>query len=113
LFEECADVRRQLRVVGATLCPACPAGCAPRQYAGQDERIRQYVQAVRIIEHFEPHYSPEEIVPRARSRLGENHYRLLANNCEHFCNWCLSGVSHSPQVERRLPLRLFGALFHA
>lgn len=45
-------------------------------------------------------YSPEEIVARARSRLGENHYRLATNNCEHFCEWCLSGESRSEQVER-------------
>jgi Lecithin retinol acyltransferase len=48
-------------------------------------------------------------------RLGESDYRLLTNNCEHFCNWCLSGVSRSAQVEGRvqLPLRILGALFHA
>ncbi|HME40459.1 MAG TPA: lecithin retinol acyltransferase family protein [Steroidobacteraceae bacterium] len=71
--------------------------------------------SVRIVEHAEPQYSPEEIVRRARSRLGENEYRLLNNNCEHFCNWCLSGVSRSAQVERRLrsPIRMLGALFHA
>lgn len=69
---------------------------------------------VRIIDHLESQYSPEEIVWRARSRLGENDYRLLTNNCEHFCNWCLSGISRSAQVERRLqlPFRLLGALFH-
>jgi len=52
---------------------------------------------------------------RARSRLGENDYRLLTNNCEHFYNWCLSGVSRSAQVERRLqlPVRRFRARFHA
>jgi len=70
---------------------------------------------VRIIDHRESRYSPEEIVRRARSRLGESDYRLLTNNCEHFCNWCVSGVSRSAQVEGRLqlPLRILGALFHA
>lgn len=68
-----------------------------------------------IVEHDESPYSPEEIVWRARSRLGENEYRLLTNNCEHFCNWCLNGISHSAQVQRRLhlPYRVLGALFHA
>ncbi|ODV41079.1 NC domain protein [Cupriavidus sp. UYMMa02A] len=41
----------------------------------------------------------QEAVARARSRLGENRYRLLSNNCEHFCTWCLSGESRSEQVE--------------
>jgi hypothetical protein len=69
---------------------------------------------VQIADHGRPAYSPEEIVRRARSRIGENDYRLLTNNCEHFCNWCLCGVSRSTQVERRwqLPFRVLGALFH-
>jgi len=68
---------------------------------------------VRIVEHLKSAYSPEEIVRRAQSRLGENDYRLLTNNCEHFCNWCLSGVSHSDQVQRplQLPFRVLNDLF--
>jgi hypothetical protein len=27
------------------------------------------------------------VVERARSRRGEHSYRLLTNNCEHFCAW--------------------------
>jgi hypothetical protein len=41
----------------------------------------------------------EEIVRRARSRVGEDCYRLLTNNCEHFCEWCLRGEPRSYQVE--------------
>lgn len=36
------------------------------------------------------------------ARLGEDDYRLLTNNCEHFCIWCLSGESRSEQVEALL-----------
>lgn len=43
-------------------------------------------------------YVGDEAVCRARSRLGENRYRLLTNNCEHFCAWCLLGESRSEQV---------------
>jgi hypothetical protein len=70
---------------------------------------------IRIVEHTAPAYSPEEIVRRARSRLGENDYRLLTNNCEHFCNWCVNGISRSAQVRQplRLPLRALAAVFHA
>ncbi|MDW3681116.1 lecithin retinol acyltransferase family protein [Cupriavidus sp. CV2] len=55
----------------------------------------------------------EEAVSRARSRLGENRYRLLTNNCEHFCAWCLYGESRSEQVQGYLEhpwraLRLLG-----
>lgn len=41
-----------------------------------------------------------EVVRRARSRLGERGYDLLANNCEHFCTWCCFGAGRSRQVER-------------
>lgn len=44
-------------------------------------------------------YPGSEIVRRARARLGEDDYRLLTNNCEHFCTWCLTGESRSEQVE--------------
>src|ERR1700760_1676981 len=54
---------------------------------------------VRVIDHRESTYAPEEIVRRARSRLGESQYHVLRNNCEHFCNWCISGRSCSKQVE--------------
>lgn len=47
-------------------------------------------------------YSGEDVVERARSRLGEDQYRLATNNCEHFCAWCLSGESRSEQIERWL-----------
>lgn len=47
-----------------------------------------------------PRFAPAEIVARARGRLGEDRYRLTSNNCEHFCEWCLSGESRSEQVER-------------
>ena len=43
-------------------------------------------------------FEREEVVRRALSRVGENQYRLLTNNCEHFCNWCLYGESRSDQV---------------
>lgn len=32
-------------------------------------------------------------------RLGEHRYRLLTNNCEHFCEWCVNGAHRSYQVE--------------
>lgn len=49
-----------------------------------------------------PALEAQDIVNRARSRLGENRYRLLTNNCEHFSEWSRFGTSRSPQVERLL-----------
>jgi hypothetical protein len=55
---------------------------------------------VRIVEHPERSYSAQEIIDRARSRVGEREYRVLDNNCEHFCNWCVTGLSSSLQAQR-------------
>jgi len=58
----------------------------------------------------------DQVVSRARSRLGENRYRIFTNNCEHFCEWCLRGESRSLQVEllrarwRALLARVTGAI---
>jgi hypothetical protein len=49
-----------------------------------------------------PRFDREDVVLRARSRLGENRYHIIRNNCEHFCEWCLSGVSRSRQLESLL-----------
>ena len=53
-------------------------------------------------------FDPVEVIRRARSRLGENHYRVFSNNCEHFSEWCLHGEHRSYQVEalRTLPGRI-------
>ena len=52
-----------------------------------------------------------EVIRRARSRVGEDRYRLLTNNCEHFCEWCLYGEHRSYQVEEWLarPVRALHA----
>jgi hypothetical protein len=47
-----------------------------------------------------PALNAQEVIRRARSRVGENRYRILRNNCEHFCEWCLRGEARSYQVER-------------
>jgi len=42
---------------------------------------------------------PEESIRRAYSRLGENTYNLVLNNCEHFAIWCKIGEHRSLQVD--------------
>jgi len=44
-------------------------------------------------------YTGEEATCRAYSRLGEDRYHLVSNNCEHFCAWCLYGESRSEQID--------------
>lgn len=64
-------------------------------------------QAVRVLACAAA-FDPCEIVRRARSRLGENSYRVVTNNCEHFCEWCVRGESRSYQIEALLswPVRV-------
>lgn len=47
-------------------------------------------------------YQGADVVARARSRLGEDHYRITSNNCEHFCEWCVHGEPRSRQVDNLL-----------
>ena len=39
---------------------------------------------------------------RAMSRIGEQDYNLLFNNCEHFATWCKTGRHRSSQVDSAL-----------
>jgi len=61
----------------------------------------------------QPAFSSDEIVVRACSRIGEAQYKILSNNCEHFCNWCVNGTSYSAQVIEYIhcPLRVLRQIF--
>ena len=61
--------------------------------------------------HARSNFECQEVMQRARSRIGEDCYQLLTNNCEHFCEWCLHGEHRSYQVEALLVrLRLLFAM---
>ena len=49
--------------------------------------------------HHQPAFNPQEVLRRAKSRLGENAYDVFSNNCEHFCNWCIEGSHQSHQID--------------
>jgi hypothetical protein len=53
---------------------------------------------VAVVAHPCAVHTGPEAVARARSRIGEDRYRLLTNNCEHFCTWCVDGKARSEQV---------------
>ena len=59
---------------------------------------------VRLLERAPAAFDPREIVRRARSRIGEDNYRLFTNNCEHFSEWCVRGVGRSYQVDAVMAL---------
>lgn len=53
-------------------------------------------------------YSPEESVARAYSRLGEDWYNVLLNNCEQFVAWCITGWHSSEQVNNTVAVGVTG-----
>jgi NC domain. len=53
-----------------------------------------------VKERANPAFTGDAAVERARTRLGEDRYRVWSNNCEHFVEWCLSGTPRSAQVEQ-------------
>lgn len=92
------------------------AGLARGQFRGRIEEVSlaQFAYGRRVWRRSSdvPAFVPQAVIRRARSRVGENRYRILANNCEHFCEWCLRGESRSYQVERFLfSLRALGRMF--
>lgn len=57
-------------------------------------------KTIEVIEYNHQYFSSNEIVARAKSRLAENSYNLIFNNCEHFACWCVTGKSISQQVKK-------------
>lgn len=51
-----------------------------------------------FVKRYTTSYMPDVVIARAESRLGEQQYNLLTNNCEHFANWCKTGRSESLQL---------------
>ncbi|AXF25358.1 RND transporter [Burkholderia pyrrocinia] len=73
----------------------CPVECISLRRFAANKGIRVQPEPDAV-------YTGTAVVERARSRLGEDRYRLLTNNCEHFCTWCVQGVGRSEQVRRGL-----------
>jgi hypothetical protein len=85
--------------------------------------LTQFSQRYPIWVRFEESrwFDRDEVVRRARSRLGEDNYHPLTNNCEHFCEWCVRGQQRSYQVDEllsrpgralRLTIRLVARLLY-
>lgn len=57
-------------------------------------------QPVQVRQHPGRRYSAEQVMARARSRLGEDDYSLWLRNCEHFATWCCTGEETSEQIRK-------------
>mgnify|MGYP003321353760 FL=1 len=58
-------------------------------------------QPITVIEH-DGASATGVTLRRAMSRIGEQNYNLLFNNCEHFATWCKTGRHRSGQIESAL-----------
>ena len=58
-------------------------------------------QPITVIEH-DAASATGVTLRRAMSRIGEQNYNLLFNNCEHFATWCKTGRHRSGQIESAL-----------
>ncbi len=72
--------------------PGALVQVAGRRFQGLLDRLRGIALA-------ELDFSPDAVVARARSRLGESRFDLATNNCEHFAAWCKTGLSSSSQID--------------
>ena len=65
--------------------------CSWTEFAGSDTvHVRAYKNRLPV----------EQIVENAESRLGDEGYHLVTNNCEHFAAWSSTGSATSSQVRR-------------
>lgn len=54
--------------------------------------------------------SPDIVIERAKSKVGESRYNLLTNNCEHFTRYCIEGEPRSRQVKQAAVIATVAAL---
>ncbi len=59
---------------------------------------------IQVREHRRRPFNRSEVCVRALSRLGEDRYNLVTNNCEHFATWCVTGRARSRQIRRGVQL---------
>lgn len=72
------------------------------KFTSLEEFLKGGVPEVRIYSRKEKKFllSSDEIVARAKSRLGEKGYNLYTNNCQHFSNYCAFGVAYCKSTDK-------------
>mmetsp|Transcript_57604 Transcript_57604/g.136966 ORF Transcript_57604/g.136966 Transcript_57604/m.136966 type:complete len:418 (-) Transcript_57604:160-1413(-) len=79
--------------------PGDEEGSAPTRVIAEPlDSFQRKFQTWRVVALPESRQKAEEALERARSRIGEEEYNIVTNNCEHFATWCLGGSGRSMQV---------------
>lgn len=71
--------------------------CSMRRSTSEFDAVMKQVGASTPFTH-------DEVVRRARSRLGNSRYQLVTHNCEHFVTWARYGVGYSSQARTHVRL---------
>ena len=66
---------------------------------GASRRFHRMADELRGLSVDAEDLSPDAVVGRAESRLGEGEFDFVFSNCEHFASWCKTGLSTSKQIE--------------
>lgn len=70
----------------------------------------QPTSKIKRMVYLRTYFSPDDILKRAKSKLGEQQYNLIFRNCEHFATWCCTNKWYSDQVVKFIA-RPFGGSF--
>lgn len=61
-------------------------------------RIQRWAESLRGLPPSDVDPSPDAVLRRAASRLGDGGFDFFVNNCEHFATWCRTGLHDSRQI---------------
>ena len=69
--------------------------CTPSGKFQVMEKTNRFLQEVTVYLMLHRSLDRDLVLSRAQSRIGEEKYNLLTNNCEHFAMWCITGRSEA------------------
>lgn len=70
------------------------------QVMGKTHRFQEVTVYLMLHESFDR----DLVLWRAQSKIGEEQYNLVTNNCEHFTMWCITGRSSCDQINKGLEM---------
>ena len=78
------------------------AGDLSLQGTVEEVSLDEFSQGESVIlkQHSPRKFNIDDAILRAQLRLGERQYHVLHNNCEHFVEWCITGMHRSHQSRR-------------